>query len=280
MSGMLFANFNQDYSRRRARHRRDALLHVPHCARRRTLLLLPCLRLPSSHSSAASTGGGSGTSPRKLQIVNTKRQSMICELLFSSSILAARAPRPTVQVVAPRGRCGRSPRREGAVSLAQRRDDMARRDACGSHGRGIACRRRSCFCPRASTAHLPERPVLLDRRRGEVQAMGVVVIVLPRAWGPAEQAAPPSFSGRQDASALARLARRLRCPGVRRGRGRLLSFRSGARARTVRSADWGSEADGTAAGPALLVMWRTPSSTTRRCLSLFPFSLLLTHEGR
>ncbi|KAF8067456.1 WD40 repeat-like protein, partial [Lyophyllum atratum] len=35
------------------------------------------------------------SSPRKLQIVNTKRQSMICELLFPSSILAVKLNRKT-----------------------------------------------------------------------------------------------------------------------------------------------------------------------------------------
>ncbi|KAL5476921.1 ATG18 [Sanghuangporus weigelae] len=39
------------------------------------------------------------SSPRKLQIVNTKRQSMICELLFPSSILAVKLNRKTLVVV-------------------------------------------------------------------------------------------------------------------------------------------------------------------------------------
>ncbi|KAI8971305.1 WD40 repeat-like protein [Trametes punicea] len=38
-------------------------------------------------------------SPRKLQIVNTKRQSMICELLFPSSILAVKMNRKTLVIV-------------------------------------------------------------------------------------------------------------------------------------------------------------------------------------
>ncbi|TFY62079.1 hypothetical protein EVJ58_g4097 [Rhodofomes roseus] len=37
--------------------------------------------------------------PRKLQIVNTKRQSMICELLFPSSILAVKMNRKTLVIV-------------------------------------------------------------------------------------------------------------------------------------------------------------------------------------
>ncbi|KAK7038843.1 autophagy protein [Paramarasmius palmivorus] len=39
------------------------------------------------------------SSPRKLQIVNTKRQSMICELLFPSSILAVKMNRKTLVIV-------------------------------------------------------------------------------------------------------------------------------------------------------------------------------------
>ncbi|KAG5635950.1 hypothetical protein H0H81_009575 [Sphagnurus paluster] len=39
------------------------------------------------------------SSPRKLQIVNTKRQSMICELLFPSSILAVKLNRKTLVIV-------------------------------------------------------------------------------------------------------------------------------------------------------------------------------------
>jgi len=39
------------------------------------------------------------SSPRKLQIVNTKRQSMICELLFPSSILAVKLNRKTLGIV-------------------------------------------------------------------------------------------------------------------------------------------------------------------------------------
>lgn len=39
------------------------------------------------------------SSPRKLQIVNTKRQSTICELLFPSSILAVKMNRKTLVVV-------------------------------------------------------------------------------------------------------------------------------------------------------------------------------------
>jgi len=39
------------------------------------------------------------SSPRKLQIVNTKRQSMICELLFPSSILAVKLNRKTLVII-------------------------------------------------------------------------------------------------------------------------------------------------------------------------------------
>ncbi|PPQ72933.1 LOW QUALITY PROTEIN: hypothetical protein CVT26_014542 [Gymnopilus dilepis] len=39
------------------------------------------------------------SSPRKLQIVNTKRQSMICELLFPSSILAVKLNRKSLVIV-------------------------------------------------------------------------------------------------------------------------------------------------------------------------------------
>ncbi|KAG9218046.1 hypothetical protein CCMSSC00406_0008823 [Pleurotus cornucopiae] len=40
-----------------------------------------------------------GSSPRKLQIVNTKRQTMICELLFPSSILAVKMNRRALVIV-------------------------------------------------------------------------------------------------------------------------------------------------------------------------------------
>jgi autophagy-related protein 18 len=47
----------------------------------------------------ALVGSAPDSSPRKLQIVNTKRQSMICELLFPSSILAVKLNRKTLVII-------------------------------------------------------------------------------------------------------------------------------------------------------------------------------------
>ncbi|KAJ3507456.1 hypothetical protein NMY22_g16924 [Coprinellus aureogranulatus] len=52
----------------------------------------------SSHTSSSPASSGP-SSRRKLQIVNTKRQSMICELLFPTSILAVKMNRKTLCIV-------------------------------------------------------------------------------------------------------------------------------------------------------------------------------------
>ncbi len=59
----------------------------------------------TSTTSAAAAGGGEGSgtnpnaSPRRLQIVNTKRQSTICELLFPTAILGVKLNRKRLVVV-------------------------------------------------------------------------------------------------------------------------------------------------------------------------------------
>ncbi|KAJ7448383.1 hypothetical protein FB451DRAFT_1533057, partial [Mycena latifolia] len=124
---MLFANFNQDYSCVSFGTRKGysitncdpfGRVYTQHDGARGIVEMLFCTSLialvgaPSSsssgsnshsssvsHSSATNSASGSGTSPRKLQIVNTKRQSMICELLFPSSILAVKLNRKTLVIV-------------------------------------------------------------------------------------------------------------------------------------------------------------------------------------
>ncbi|KAJ7448411.1 WD40 repeat-like protein [Mycena latifolia] len=129
MSGMLFANFNQDYSCVSVGTRKGysitncdpfgrvytqndgarGIVEMLFCTSLIALVGAPSSSSPGSHSSSAShsshssaaanSASGSGTSPRKLQIVNTKRQSMICELLFPSSILAVKLNRKTLVIV-------------------------------------------------------------------------------------------------------------------------------------------------------------------------------------
>ncbi|KAJ7434029.1 WD40 repeat-like protein [Mycena galericulata] len=104
MSGMLFANFNQDYScvsvgtRKgysitncdpfgRVYTQNDGARGIVEMLFATSLLAL--VGAPDTPSS----------SPRKLQIVNTKRQSLICELLFPASILAVKLNRKTLAIV-------------------------------------------------------------------------------------------------------------------------------------------------------------------------------------
>jgi autophagy-related protein 18 len=104
MSGMLFANFNQDYSCVSVGTRKGysitncdpfGRVYTQNDGARGIVEMLFCTSLialvgaPDTPSS----------SPRKLQIVNTKRQSMICELLFPSSILAVKLNRKTLVIV-------------------------------------------------------------------------------------------------------------------------------------------------------------------------------------
>ncbi|KAJ7448385.1 hypothetical protein FB451DRAFT_1147602 [Mycena latifolia] len=123
---MLFANFNQDYSCVSVGTRKGysitncdpfgrvytqndgarGIVEMLFCTSLIALVGAPSSSSPGSHSSnsshssaAANSASGSGTSPRKLQIVNTKRQSMICELLFPSSILAVKLNRKTLVIV-------------------------------------------------------------------------------------------------------------------------------------------------------------------------------------
>ncbi|KAJ7758587.1 hypothetical protein B0H14DRAFT_2634672 [Mycena olivaceomarginata] len=79
LSGMLFAKFNQDYSCVSVDTRKG--YSITNCD--------PFGRVYTQNT-------GPGSSPRKLQIVNTKRQSMICELLF---ILAVKLNRKTLVIV-------------------------------------------------------------------------------------------------------------------------------------------------------------------------------------
>ncbi|KAJ7648112.1 WD40 repeat-like protein [Roridomyces roridus] len=102
--GMLFANFNQDYScvsvgtRKgysitncdpfgRVYTQSDGARGIVEMLFATSLLAL--VGAPDTPSS----------SPRKLQIVNTKRQSLICELLFPASILAVKLNRKTLAIV-------------------------------------------------------------------------------------------------------------------------------------------------------------------------------------
>ncbi|KAJ6458867.1 WD40 repeat-like protein [Mycena vitilis] len=104
MAGMLFANFNQDYSCVSVGTRKGysitncdpfGRVYTQNDGARGIVEMLFCTSLialvgaPDTPSS----------SPRKLQIVNTKRQSMICELLFPSSILAVKLNRKTLVIV-------------------------------------------------------------------------------------------------------------------------------------------------------------------------------------
>ncbi|KAJ7196287.1 WD40 repeat-like protein [Mycena pura] len=104
MSGMLFANFNQDFSCVSIGTRKGysiincdpfGRVYTQNDGARGIVEMLFCTSLialvgaPDTPSS----------SPRKLQIVNTKRQSMICELLFPSSILSVKLNRKTLVIV-------------------------------------------------------------------------------------------------------------------------------------------------------------------------------------
>ncbi|KAF8512041.1 WD40 repeat-like protein [Gautieria morchelliformis] len=103
-SNMLFANFNQDFSCISVGTRKG--YSITNCdpfgrvftsndGARGIVEMLFCTSLIALVGAADQPQ----SSPRKLQIVNTKRQSMICELLFPSSILAVKLNRKTLVIV-------------------------------------------------------------------------------------------------------------------------------------------------------------------------------------
>ncbi|EAU83049.2 autophagy-type protein 18 [Coprinopsis cinerea okayama7 len=105
-SNMLFANFNQDFSITHL-----TLIPIPVPASDVANVVCLCglvddgargiVEMLFCTSLIALVGAGDQpqNSSRKLQIVNTKRQSMICELLFPSSILAVKMNRKTLVIV-------------------------------------------------------------------------------------------------------------------------------------------------------------------------------------
>ncbi|KAJ6556646.1 WD40 repeat-like protein [Mycena vulgaris] len=107
MSGLLFANFNQDYSCVSVGTRKGysitncdpfGRVYTMNDGGRGIVEMLFCTSLIALVGAPSDTPA-STTSPRKLQIVNTKRQSMICELLFPSSILSVKLNRKTLVIV-------------------------------------------------------------------------------------------------------------------------------------------------------------------------------------
>ncbi|KAJ6620219.1 WD40-repeat-containing domain protein [Mycena sp. CBHHK59/15] len=103
-SGLLFANFNQDYSCVSVGTRKGysitncdpfGRVYTQNDGARSIVEMLFCTSLIALVGAPDTPA----SSPRKLQIVNTKRQSMICELLFPSSILAVKLNRKTLVIV-------------------------------------------------------------------------------------------------------------------------------------------------------------------------------------
>ncbi|KIP11814.1 hypothetical protein PHLGIDRAFT_10367 [Phlebiopsis gigantea 11061_1 CR5-6] len=103
-NNMLFANFNQDFTCVSVGTRKGysitncdpfGRVYTMNDGARGTVEMLFCTSLIALVGAADQPQ----SSPRKLQIVNTKRQSMICELLFPSSILAVKLNRKTLVVV-------------------------------------------------------------------------------------------------------------------------------------------------------------------------------------
>ncbi|EKM56318.1 uncharacterized protein PHACADRAFT_172055 [Phanerochaete carnosa HHB-10118-sp] len=103
-NNMLFANFNQDFTCISVGTRKGysitncdpfGRVYTMNDGARGTVEMLFCTSLIALVGAADQPH----SSPRKLQIVNTKRQSMICELLFPSSILAVKLNRKTLVVV-------------------------------------------------------------------------------------------------------------------------------------------------------------------------------------
>ncbi|KDN34813.1 hypothetical protein RSAG8_12111, partial [Rhizoctonia solani AG-8 WAC10335] len=103
-SNMLFANFNQDFSCISVGTKKGysiancdpfGRVYTKNDGARGIVEMLFCTSLIALVGAADQPS----SSPRKLQIVNTKRQSMICELLFPSSILAVKLNRKALVVV-------------------------------------------------------------------------------------------------------------------------------------------------------------------------------------
>ncbi|CCM01342.1 uncharacterized protein FIBRA_03392 [Fibroporia radiculosa] len=103
-SNMLFANFNQDFTCISVGTRKGysitncdpfGRVYTQSDGARGIVEMLFCTSLIALVGAADQPQ----SSPRKLQIVNTKRQSMICELLFPSSILAVKLNRKTLVIV-------------------------------------------------------------------------------------------------------------------------------------------------------------------------------------
>ncbi|KAL0957945.1 hypothetical protein HGRIS_000126 [Hohenbuehelia grisea] len=103
-NGMLFANFNQDYTCVSVGTRKGysitncdpfGRVYTMNDGARGIVEMLFCTSLIA----LVGVADQPKSSPRKLQIVNTKRQSMICELLFPSSILAVKLNRKTLVIV-------------------------------------------------------------------------------------------------------------------------------------------------------------------------------------
>ncbi|KAJ3545832.1 hypothetical protein NM688_g5580 [Phlebia brevispora] len=103
-SNMLFANFNQDFTCISVGTRKGysitncdpfGRVYTMNDGARGIVEMLFCTSLIALVGAADQPQ----SSPRKLQIVNTKRQSMICELLFPSSILAVKLNRKTLVIV-------------------------------------------------------------------------------------------------------------------------------------------------------------------------------------
>ncbi|OBZ78172.1 Autophagy-related protein 18 [Grifola frondosa] len=101
---MLFANFNQDFTCISVGTRKGysiincdpfGKVYTMNDGARGIVEMLFCTSLIALVGAADQPQ----SSPRKLQIVNTKRQSMICELLFPSSILAVKLNRKTLVIV-------------------------------------------------------------------------------------------------------------------------------------------------------------------------------------
>ncbi|KAI0341329.1 WD40 repeat-like protein [Trametopsis cervina] len=103
-SNMLFANFNQDFTCISVGTRKGysitncdpfGRVYTMNDGAKGIVEMLFCTSLIALVGAADQPQ----SSPRKLQIVNTKRQSMICELLFPSSILAVKLNRKTLVIV-------------------------------------------------------------------------------------------------------------------------------------------------------------------------------------
>ncbi|KAG8979191.1 autophagy protein [Tulasnella sp. JGI-2019a] len=103
-SNMLFANFNQDFTCISVGTKKGysitncdpyGRVYTKNDGARGIVEMLFCTSLIALVGAADQPE----SSPRKLQIVNTKRQSMICELLFPSSILTVKLNRKTLVIV-------------------------------------------------------------------------------------------------------------------------------------------------------------------------------------